>query len=182
MISKMESSCDHREMQGQDIALLLRLALPDGQSRLSKDIAADLFLSPSEVSKSLKRSEQSGLIYMTDGSRRVNRTGLLEFLFHGLKYAFPPKRGSMARGIPTSYAAEPLKSKTLADSDPLPVWPFSQGTVRGIALEPLYKGAPKAALINANFYSLLALCDALRSGSMRARNLAVELLKKEFDG
>ena len=87
-------------MQGQDIALLLRLALPDGQSRLSKDIAADLFLSPSEVSKSLKRSEQFGLIYLTDGSRCVNRTGLLEFLFHGLKYTFPPKRISWHAAFP----------------------------------------------------------------------------------
>lgn len=169
-------------MQGQDIAVLLRLALPDGQSRLSKDIAADLFLSPSEVSKSLKRSEQSGLIYLMDGNKRVNRTGLLEFLFHGFKYAFPPKRGSMARGIPTSYAAEPLKSKILADNDPLPVWPYSQGTVRGIALEPLYKGAPKAALHDAKLYSLLALCDALRSGRARERNLAAELLERELNG
>ena len=94
----------------------------------------------------------------------------------------PAQADFLARGIPTSYAAEPLKSRILADSDPLPVWPFSQGTVRGIALEPLYKGAPKAALINANFYSLLALRDALRSGRTRERNLAVELLKKEFHG
>lgn len=169
-------------MQGQDIAVLLRLSLPDGQTRLSKDIAADLFLSPSEVSKSLKRSVDAGLIYLGDGEKRVNRTGLLEFLAHGFKYTFPPKRGSMVRGVPTSYAVEPLKSKILADSDPLPVWPYPKGTVRGIALDPLYKGASKAALHDSRFYSLLALCDAIRSGRTRERNLAIELLGKELNG
>jgi hypothetical protein len=169
-------------MQGQDIAVLLRLSLPDGQTRLSKDIATDLFLSPSEVSKSLKRSEEAGLIYLGSKEKRVNRTGLLEFLAHGFKYTFPPKRGSMVRGLPTSYAAEPLKSQILADNDPLPVWPYPHGTVRGVALDPLYKGAPKAALHDSRFYSLLALCDAIRSGRTRERNLAIELLGKELNG
>lgn len=163
-------------MQGQDIAVLLRLLLPDGKTRLSKDIATDLFLSPSEVSKSLKRSEEAGLIYLGSGEKRVNRTGLLEFLAHGFKYTFPPKRGSMVRGLPTSYAAEPLKSQILADNDPLPVWPYPHGTVRGVALDPLYKGAPKAALHDSRFYSLLALCDAIRSGRRGSATLPLNCL------
>jgi hypothetical protein len=99
----------------------------------------------------------------------------MEFLAYGLKYAFPPQRGSMVRGVPTAAAAEPLKSRFLEDSDPPTVWPYAGGNVRGISLAPLYRGAPKAALRNAKFYEVLALCDAIRSGRTRERNLAVRL-------
>jgi hypothetical protein len=50
-----------------------------------------------------------------------------------------------------------------------------------MSLAPLYKGAPKAALLDAKFYGVLALCDAIRSARTRERNLAVELLKKEIN-
>jgi hypothetical protein len=46
---------------------------------------------------------------------------------------------------------------------------------------PLYKGAPKAALRDPNFYNVLALCDAVRGGRTRERNLAIELLSKEIN-
>jgi hypothetical protein len=46
---------------------------------------------------------------------------------------------------------------------------------------PLYKGAPKAALQDPKFYSVLALRDAIRGGRTREQNLAIELLGKEID-
>jgi hypothetical protein len=49
-----------------------------------------------------------------------------------------------------------------------------------MSLAPLYKGAPKAALLDPKFYGVLALCDAIRSGRTRERNLAVQLLGKEI--
>jgi Mn-dependent DtxR family transcriptional regulator len=42
-------------MQGQDIALLLKLAIQNEPNVPSKELAASLFISPSEVSKALKR-------------------------------------------------------------------------------------------------------------------------------
>ena len=167
-------------MQGQDIALLLKLAIQNEPQVPSKALAESLFISPSEVSKSLRRSADSGLLYMPDGEKRVNRSGLMEFLSHGLKYAFPPARGSLVRGVPTAAAAEPLKSRFLEDGDPPAVWPYVDGKVRGISLAPLYKGAPKAALRDPKLYGVLALCDAIRSGRTRERNLAIELLGKEI--
>lgn len=169
-------------MQGQDIALLLKLAIQDEPSIQSKSLAESLSISPSEVSKALKRCADAGLIYIEGAEKRVNRTGLMEFLSHGLKYTFPPARGSMARGVPTAAAAEPLKSRFLDDSEPPTVWPYAEGKVRGLALVPLYKGAPKAALRDPEFYGVLALCDAVRSGRTRERNLAVELLEREING
>jgi hypothetical protein len=169
-------------MQGQDIALLLRLAIQDGPQLQSKDLAENLLISPSEVSKALKRCADAGLLQVTGSEKRVNRSGLMEFLSHGLKYVFPPARGSMVRGVPTAASAEPLKSHFLEDHEPPAVWQYAEGKVRGISLAPLYKGAPKAALRDPRFYSVLTLCDAIRSGRVRERNLAVELLEKEING
>jgi len=168
-------------MQGQDIAILLKLAITGETPPQSRSLAESLFISPSEVSKAMKRCAEAGLLQVAGKEKRVNRSGLMEFLSHGLRYAFPPERGSMARGVPTAGAAEPLKSRLLEDREPPAVWPYAQGKVRGISLAPLYKGAPPAALFDPKFYSVLALCDAIRSGRTRERNLAVELLGKEIN-
>ena len=168
-------------MQGQDIALLLKLAVQNEPRVQSKSLAESLFISPSEVSKALKRCVGSGLLYISGSEKRVNRSALMEFLTHGLKYAFPPARGSLVRGVPTSASAEPLKSHFLEDGEPPTVWPFAEGKIRGISLAPLYGGAPKAALRDPKLYSVLALSDAIRSGRTRERNMAVELLGKELN-
>lgn len=168
-------------MLGQDIALLLKLSLREGPRVLLKDLADELFLAPSEVSRSLARCKNSGLLYWSDAEKRVNRSALLEFLAHGIKYAFPPERGAPTRGIPTAAAAQPLSSLLLADNELPPVWPYAEAEVRGFSFAPLYKGAPKAALRDSKFYELLALSDAVRGGRARERTLALELLEKELD-
>lgn len=181
-ISKLEIQADNWHMQGQDVALLLKLAIENEPGIQSKSLAEGLSISPSEISKALKRCADAGLVYIEGAGKRVNRTGLMEFLSHGLWYAFPPERGSMARGVPTAASAEPLKSRFLDDKEPPTVWPYAEGKVRGISLGPLYQGAPKAALRDPKFYSVLALCDAIRSGRTRKRNLVVDLLEKEING
>jgi hypothetical protein len=45
----------------------------------------------------------------------------MQFLEHGLRYAFPVEQGALSRGIPTAYAAEPLRSAIQQGSDPPPV-------------------------------------------------------------
>ena len=167
-------------MQGQDIALLLQLSIQNEPVLLSKKLAEKLAISPSEVSKALRRCAEAGLLHVAEGEKRVNRPGLMEFLAHGLRYVYPPQRGAMVRGVPTALAAEPLKSRFLEDGEPPTVWPYAEGKVRGLSMEPLYKGAPKAALKDAKLYCVLALCDAVRGGRTRERNLAVELLGKEI--
>jgi hypothetical protein len=106
---------------------------------------------------------------------------LLEFLVHGLKYAFPPVWGSLTRGVPTAYAAAPLNTIISPSSDPLPVWASPKGTVRGISLAPLYPTIPDTALRDEELYGMLALVDALRTGQARERNAAERLLKEYFD-
>lgn len=171
-------------MHGQDIALLLKISLLKGSRVLSKELADALFLSPTEVHRALVRCKESGLIYWSDIEKRVNQSALLEFLEHGMRYVFPPKRGGLARGLPTATAVEPLKSHFLSDTEPPPVWPYSEGAigeVRGFSFSPLYESAPKAALLDGKLYALLALCDAIRGGRNRERVLAIELLRKALN-
>lgn len=99
---------------------------------------------------------------------------------HGLQYAFPATRGELTRGVPTSYAARPLKSLIAKGTEPLPVWPSADGPARGVAFAPLYKTAPVAAPDDPPFYELLALADALRGGRPRERKLAAEALGKRL--
>jgi hypothetical protein len=107
---------------------------------------------------------------------------LLEFLVHGVKYAYPPERGPLTRGIPTGYAAAPLKSLITQPDEPPPVWPDPEGQVRGYALAPLYRSVPKAVGRDPRLHELLALVDAVRDGRAREREMAVKELSRQLAG
>jgi hypothetical protein len=110
--------------------------------------------------------------------RQVVRKALVEFLLHGLKYVFPVQPSGPALGVPTG-AAAPALSGAFPAPDPAPwVWPWPEGTVRGLAYEPLYRTVPGVALDNEHLYELLALVDALRSGRARDRSLAEKRLQE----
>jgi len=144
-----------------------------------QQLAAALHLSTSEVHGSCQRARLSGLL-VQHVSKVVNRSALLEFLEHGLRYSFPAERGDLTRGVPTAYAAEPLRSLLQQNSDPPPVWPSAKGTVRGYSFAPLYKRAAEAALEDQRLYQLFSLVDALRDGRVRERTLAMKELKKRI--
>ena len=165
-------------LRPMDIAVLLRLTQKGAAVRTFHQLAADLLLSSSEVHASISRGAHSGLIRFDGRQKLVNRTGLLEFLEHGLRYAFPAEKGELTRGLPTAYAAEPLRSALQADNGPPPVWPHREGKERGYSFAPLYKRAPEAALRCPAFYELLSLADALRDGRIRERALALEEIRK----
>jgi hypothetical protein len=133
-------------------------------------------MSPSEVHAAVGRAVASGLLHGSELGNRPNLTAVEEFLLHGVKYAFPSERGGPTRGVPTSYAAEPLRNLISSGDEPPPVWPHPDGPARGTALAPLYKAAPKAALRDPGLYELLALVDALRDGRARERKLAQEMI------
>ncbi len=89
-------------------------------------------------------------------------------------------RGDFTRGVPTSYAAEPLRSLLSPGNDPIPVWPSQEGKQRGISFEPLYRSAPHAALRDPKLYTYLVLADALRDGRAGERKLAQSELHQLF--
>jgi hypothetical protein len=132
----------------------------------------DLSISSSEVHAALKRLALSRLVSSDATGNRPLIEPVQEFLVHGIRYAFPAKRGAVTRGVPTSYAAPPLNKRIQPGSELPPVWPFPEGRQRGVTLEPLYKTVPAAALRDPFLYELLALIDALREGRARERKLA----------
>jgi hypothetical protein len=162
-----------------DIVVLLKLSLEKGRPPYLR-LANELYLYPSEVYASVKRARISHLVQGEAQEERLNRSGLLEFLLHGVRYAFPAEKGALTRGVPTGYAASPLKEHIVPDGDPIPVWPYADGPVRGYSFLPLHKNVPKAALEDARLYELLALVDAVRDGRARERELAGRELKERL--
>jgi len=168
-------------LKSLDIIVLLKLSLvPEGRPPYLL-LANQLHLYPSEVYKSIKRARVSGLVQGPELEDRLNRSGLLEFLLHGIRYSFPAEKGGLTRGVPTSYAAEPLRRLIDTGNEPLPVWPYAEGPVRGYSFTPLHKNAPQAALEDAELYALLAIVDAIRDGRARERELAAQELRKRLE-
>jgi hypothetical protein len=164
-----------------DIVVLLKLSLSVGDRPPYLQMANDLHLYPSEVYASIKRARISHFVQGPELKDRLNRSALLEFLLHGVRYAFPAERGALTRGVPTRYAASPLKQSIEQGSEPPPVWPHSDGSVRGYSYAPLHKNVPRAALADPQLYELLVLVDALRDGKARERELAVKELRKRLE-
>ena len=139
-------------------------------------------MSLSEINGGLKRLVKSHLLLPSYNGEKAkpNKSALTEFLIHGLKYVYPAELGELTRGVPTSYASPIFQGIIAEGSEPIPVWPYSEGEYRGYALLPLYKSVPKAVTKypDNTFYSLLGLVDALRHGRARERKIAQEFLIK----
>jgi len=165
----------HNGMRPQDIVVLLKIISLDKRPWQNKDLASQLFISPSEISDSLNRSALAGLI-QPDKKRNVYRTSLMEFLEHGLHYVFPVLPGGMVNGLYTAHS-HPFMQKYFS-SDIQYVWPDPYGEVRGLSIEPLYKDQTKAAQQDEILYLMLALADVIRVGRVRETNQAVSELKK----
>lgn len=172
-------------MKPQDILVALKIqSLNDKAGDASASwpqrlLAEETGLSLSEVNAACRRLEEVGLV--TPERRKIVRSALLEFLVHGLKYVFPATMGRSSRGMPTGYAADPLRELFLASANELPpVWSDADGTVRGLALKPLYKSVPMAAKKDQALYEYLVLIDAIRSGRARERSKAIEILQKRL--
>ena len=161
-------------LKPQDVVVALKLCAYPGIRPPISIVANDLSLSPSEVHGAIRRLRESRLLHGPGLKDRPNVSALEEFLIHGLKYAFPAEHGEVTRGIPTSYAAEPLKSEIAISNNLPPVWPWPEGDTRGVGLEPLYRKVPRAALRDSELYQLLALVDAIRDGRARERKIAEE--------
>ncbi|WP_294261290.1 hypothetical protein [Propionivibrio sp.] len=164
-----------------DLVVLQRLALEHGTAPSYASLASELGMTASEVHGAVERAVAAQLAHKdASGKATVVFAALRLFVQHGARYCFPATRGSLTRGMPTGYAAAPLKDLIMPGTDPVPVWPHKNGTVRGIALYPLYPSVPDAAARNPALYELLVLFDAVRGGSARERALAIDLLDKRL--
>lgn len=166
-------------LKGQDILVLAALAGRREPPPTLKAIAAETGLAVSAVHRSIAQLRDAQLV---DNSRAPQVAQIDEFAAHALRFLFPPRMGGETRGIPTAWAAEPLRQR-LAPSDSAPlVWPDPNGQTRGIALEPLHPAVPEAARRSPALGERLALFDALRLNDARVRGLARQELQKAFSG
>jgi hypothetical protein len=176
-----QKSNEQIALKPQDLVVLLRLSLEAEAMPTYATLGLELGLAASKVHASLVRAQQAQLVFKdADGKPRLVREALRQFVVFGARYAFPALRGEVTRGLPTLYAASPIKEKILAPNDLPPVWPDKNGKVRGMALYPLYPNVPDAAERNPALYELLVLFDALRAGSARERNIAQDMLNERL--
>ena len=182
-----------KPLKPQDIVLLLKiLSLGKGnvkdETMSQNKLAVLLCMSVSEVNAGTNRLISSGLLgYGFIGKKvevMVNKPACEECLIFGVKYFFPVQLGEYTRGIATSYAAPILEKHFVLGDDPIPVWPYGEGNRRGLALEPLYSSVPKSVTQYPDplFYEMLVLVDAIRSGRVRERDMAVKLLRERIHG
>jgi hypothetical protein len=177
-------------LKPQDLVVALKLAV-SGAPASYADLATSLGLNASEVHTAVQRAVQAQLLVdvahdaLAKNSKlsniRVHRQNLLEFMLHGAKYAFPAEKTSLTVGVPTSHSA-PVFSGVFAPGSDDWVWPYAEGSHKGVGLLPLHPCVPTAALADAQLYAALALLDALRAGRARERNMALEKLPALLQG
>lgn len=171
-------------LKPQDLIVALKLAVSSTLASYA-GLAASLGLNASEVHTAVQRAVQAQLLVDTAhdalaknsrlGNIRVHRQNLLEFVLHGAKYAFPAEITSITVGVPTSHSA-PVYNGVFAPGSDDWVWPYAQGTHKGVGLVPLHPCVPTACLADAQLYTALALLDALRVGRARERRIALDKL------
>jgi hypothetical protein len=83
----------------QDIIVGLKLALSAGNESYAA-LAKALGMSASEVHAAVGRLANARLL--DPDSRKIRRKPFVEFLLHGVPYAFPVAVGEMTRGVPTA--------------------------------------------------------------------------------
>ena len=166
-------------LKPQDIVVLLKVALHQGEAWTYSSLADELAMSGAEVHAAVKRADAAGLF--DAAARRLNRTAFLELVEHGIRYVFAPERGGITRGVPTAHGASPLRERlAVGAQELLPVWPSANGATRGESFSPLYKTVPIAAGRDPKLYECLALVDSIRAGRARDRKLAVTLLSQRL--
>jgi hypothetical protein len=167
-------------LRSQDIIICLKLATWSVERWSFEMLATSLGLSVSETHAGVERLRWARLI---DPTRRPLKRNFQELLTSGVKYFYPAKFGGQVTGMPTAYAAAPLKERLLdlgVDS-PSPVWPWPEGIVYGVELKPLYRTVPFAADKDAQLHELLVLVDGVRLHMPRVSRLSAELLHERIE-
>jgi hypothetical protein len=163
-------------MRPQDIVILLKILTLQHTEWQYRDLSSSLFLSASEIAESLNRSQLAGLI--DDNRKKVYRQNLMEFIEHGLHYVFPQQPGTMVTGIATAHSHPYYQSLFVSEVNY--VWQDGDGHMRGLAIEPLYKGVVKAIKQDETLYKMLASIDIIRVGKARELKIAIKELQKSI--
>ncbi|MEO0661621.1 MAG: hypothetical protein AAFZ87_08795 [Planctomycetota bacterium] len=173
-------------LKPQDLLVAVKLALPGlGERWTYPELARALDLSDSEANSAAHRASDAGLMTRARGRTekpKPIRSALMEFVAHGLRYAFYVRPGEVVRGVPTGHSAPPLDEQFPASELDALVWPDARGTLRGQAITPLYPSVPAVARRDAALHETLALLDAIRTGREREVCAALDEFRKRIGG
>ena len=169
-------------LKPQDVVVLGKLVSLDEPQVPIHRLAAELKMSPSEVHHAIHRGAEAHLVEVVEHrtlahDKRVHRAALLELCLSGLKYMFPVRPLTHARGVPTGWAAPVLLGPDAHPGALPPVWPTLDGPIAGLAVPPLYRCVPDVARRDPDFYRLMAAIDALRTRCPRASRSAEATLR-----
>lgn len=103
-------------LKGEDIVVLFKLVDPPSNWTV-RWLADETTIPRSVVHRAVQRLEISRLYSKV--MRRANVLHTEEFLVHGLRYVFPPIFSGVTIGMPTAWAASPLKGP-IVSNDELP--------------------------------------------------------------
>lgn len=162
-----------QQLLPQDVLLAVRL-LNAPQSWSFESAGALVGISASQCHAAFGRLCRAELVEKK--LRMPIRGNLLEFLIHGVKYAFPVELGPSVTGIPTAHSAPIWKGRIIAPKKSDLVWEHPTGKSEGTSVEPLYKTVPIVSLQHQKTYGILALLDSLRVGKAREHKEAATLL------
>lgn len=161
-----------------DVAVALRLALVPEERY--EPLASAMATSTSAVHRSVGRLRQARVC--RPGSRTVHGDALLEFLRHGVRYAFPAVIGGDRQGVPTAGGHLALAAIAGEDTAVRLVWPLDGGTANGRSLIPLFTAVTRVAERDARVHALLAATDLLRVGSPAQCDRALAWLAAQLTG
>lgn len=166
-------------MRAIDLVCVLRILVWPGGKWTYRELAAQLDIGLSQAHDAMQRAKLSRLY---DSNRQlVRKKNLMEFLEHGVKYAFPAYVESEAVGIRTAANASPVRDLLTAANEMPCVWESSLGNTPGVAVAPLHGVVPAATRQDMVFYELMTLIDILRlDASARQVNLARKLLAERL--
>lgn len=167
-------------LRGQDIGILIKLLLKlKAKEKIEfKNIAYELYISQSEVTKSIKRLEKTKLLTRySDDSIELHKHALMELFVYGVKYFFPADVNIATRGVAAAYSSPHFKKIIL--SEEAYVWPYINGNIKGLALTPIYETLPKALarVPDEHFHAIMSALDLIRLGGKRENKIAKDLLE-----
>lgn len=167
-------------LKGQDIAILIKLLVKQKTKEKIefKNIAYELYISQSEVTKSIKRLEKSKLLTRySDDSVELHKHELMELFVYVVKYLFPAEVNIATRGMAAAHSSPHFKKIIL--SEETYVWPYINGNIKGLALTPIYKTLANALdrTPDENFYAIISALDLIRLGGKRENKIAKEILE-----
>lgn len=166
-------------IRASDIACLLYLRLHPADSYSA--MAERLGISKSTAHGAVVRLIKNRLaLPAKHAMARVADGPALDFLLHGVPYAFAPDTVPVARGVLTGLKAVPEAGLLSFLDAPALVWPSKLGSERGVGIRPLIPAAPDMPHRDPQLYRLLALVDALRVGDAREREVARNAMQVEF--